>query len=220
MDFAELAADIAVEAEQAQVLTAQMADLDARIANLYAEADPDGIIRSAPGVGPVIAGIIAGRLGDPHRFTSLAAVRSYAGLVPKVNQSGTSDKPGGLTKAGDPLLREAAWMAAEQARRLTRREIQTADGRRPAPRLGRVSHRDHPAHPDRDLLAAWRALPDPRPRRCAADHGRRQEDRHRAATDGEEEEQGPAVPGHQPQGRPGASGVAKRSNIPACQTPA
>ena len=117
MDFAELAADIAVEAEQAQVLTAQMADLDARIANLYAEADPDGIIRSAPGVGPVIAGVIAGRLGDPHRFTSLAAVRSYAGLVPKVNQSGTSDKPGGLTKAGDPLLREAAWMAAEQARR-------------------------------------------------------------------------------------------------------
>lgn len=79
MDFAELAADIAVEAEQAQVLTAQMADLDERIANLYTEADPCRIIRSAPGVGPVIAGVIAGRLGDPHRFTSLAAVRSYSG---------------------------------------------------------------------------------------------------------------------------------------------
>ena len=118
MDFAELAADIAVEAEQAQVLTVQLADLDERIANLYAEADPAGIIRSAPGVGPVIAGVIAGRLGDPHRFTSLAAVRSYSGLVPKVNQSGRSDKPGGLTKAGDPLLRESLWMAAEQARKL------------------------------------------------------------------------------------------------------
>jgi transposase len=117
MDFAELGADIALEAEQAQVLTAQMDDLDERIANLYAEADPAGIIRSTPGVGPVIAAIIAGRLGDPHRFTSLAAIRSYAGLVPKVNQSGTSDKPGGLTKAGDPLLRQAAWMAAEQARK-------------------------------------------------------------------------------------------------------
>jgi transposase len=117
MDFAELGADIAVEADQAQVLTAQMADLDERIANLYAEADPAGIIRSTPGVGPVLAGVIAGRLGDPHRFTSLAAIRSYAGLVPKVNQSGTSDKPGGLTKAGDPLLRQAAWMAAEQARK-------------------------------------------------------------------------------------------------------
>lgn len=118
MDFAELAADIAVEAEQAQVLTAQLDDLDERIANLYAEADPAGIIRSAPGVGPVIAGVIAGRLGDPHRFTSLAAVRSYSGLVPKVNQSGTTDHTSGLTKAGDQLLREALWMAAEQARKL------------------------------------------------------------------------------------------------------
>ena len=117
MDFAELAADIAVEAEQAIALTAQIADLDERVANLYAQADPASIIRSAPGVGPVLAGIIAGRLGDPHRFTSLAAVRSYSGLVPKVSQSGTAEHTGGLTKAGDPLLREAAWMAAEQARK-------------------------------------------------------------------------------------------------------
>lgn len=113
MDFAELAADIVVEAEQAMVLTAQLADLDERIANLYHEADPAGIIRSAPGVGPVSAGIIAGRLGDPHRFTSLTAVRSYSGLVPKVNQSGKLEHVGGLTKAGDPLLREAMWIAAE-----------------------------------------------------------------------------------------------------------
>jgi len=118
MDYAELAADIAVEAEQAQVLTLQMAGLDQRIARLYAAADPAGIIRSAPGVGPVIAGVIAGRIGDPHRFTSLAAVRSYSGLVPKVNQSGTTDHTCGLTKAGDQLLREALWMAAEQARKL------------------------------------------------------------------------------------------------------
>ncbi len=73
LDFAELAADITVEAEQAQALTEQITDLDQRIANLYDQADPAGIIRSAPGVGPVLAGIIAGRLGDPHRFTSLAA---------------------------------------------------------------------------------------------------------------------------------------------------
>lgn len=117
MDFAALAADIAVEAEQAQVLTAQLADLDERIAHLYAEADPAGIIRSAPGVGPVIAGVIAGRLGDPHRFNSLAAIRAYSGLVPKVSQSGKSDHTAGLTKAGDHLLRESLWLAAEQARK-------------------------------------------------------------------------------------------------------
>lgn len=117
IDFAELAADIAVEAEQAQVLTEQIEDLDERIANLYEEADPAQIIASAPGVGPVTSGVIAGRIGDPHRFHSLAAVRAYSGLVPKVAQSGQSHHQHGLTKAGDPLLREALYAAADSARK-------------------------------------------------------------------------------------------------------
>lgn len=117
IDFAELGADIAVEAEQAQVLTEQIEDLDERIASLYAEADPDGVIASAPGVGPVISAVIAGRIGDPHRFTSLAAIRAYSGLVPKVAQSGLSEHRGGLTKAGDALLREMLFAAADSARK-------------------------------------------------------------------------------------------------------
>lgn len=118
IDFAELAADIAIDAEQAQALTEQIDDLDERAANLYAEADPDGIIASAPGVGPVIGAVIAGRLGDPHRFHSLAAIRAYSGLVPKLNQSGQSHHQHGLTKAGDPLLREALYAAADHARKI------------------------------------------------------------------------------------------------------
>lgn len=52
MDWAELAADIAVEGEQAMYLNTQIHDIDERIANLYADADPSGIVTSAPGVGP------------------------------------------------------------------------------------------------------------------------------------------------------------------------
>lgn len=118
MDFAELGADIAIEAEQAQMLTEQIEDLDERIANLYQEADPEGFIASAPGVGPVTSAVIAGRIGNPHRFSSLAAIRSYSGLVPKVSQSGNSNPALGITKAGDPLLREALWSAADAARRV------------------------------------------------------------------------------------------------------
>ncbi len=118
IDFAELAADIAIEAEQAQALTDQVDDLDERAANLYTEADPDGIIASAPGVGPVTAAVIAGRLGDPHRFHSLAAIRAYSGLIPKLSQSGQSQHQHGLTKAGDPLLREALFAAADHARKI------------------------------------------------------------------------------------------------------
>lgn len=118
MDFAELAADIAVEAEQALFLTGQIKEIDERIANLYADADPDGIVASAPGVGPVISAVIAGRIGDPHRFTSLAAIRAYSGLVPKVSQSGVSKVESNITKAGDPLLREMLYSAADSARKV------------------------------------------------------------------------------------------------------
>jgi transposase len=117
IDFAELATDIAVGAEQAQMLTEQIKDLDERCANLYHEADPTGLIASAPGVGPVTCAVIAGRLGDPHRFHSLAAIRAYSGLVPKLSQSGQAHHQHGLTKAGDPLLREALFIAADQARK-------------------------------------------------------------------------------------------------------
>ena len=118
MDFAELADDIAHEAEQALFLTRQIKDIDERVANLYAEADPDGIVASAPGVGPVISAVIAGRIGDPHRFTSLAAIRAYTGLVPKVSQSGVRRVESSITKAGDPLLREMLCTAADQARKI------------------------------------------------------------------------------------------------------
>jgi transposase len=116
MDFAELGADIAVEAEQAIFLSAQIKEVDERLANFYAEADPDGIVASAPGVGPVTSAVIAGRIGDPARFTSLAAIRAYSGMVPRVNQSGLGEKRCGVTKAGDPLLREMLFLAADHAR--------------------------------------------------------------------------------------------------------
>ena len=118
MDFAELAEDIAHEAEQALFLTRQIKQIDERVANLYADADPAGIVASAPGVGAVISAVIAGRIGDPHRFTSLAAIRAYTGLVPNVSQSGVSKVESSITKAGDPLLREMLCTAADQARRV------------------------------------------------------------------------------------------------------
>ncbi|HEY5115179.1 MAG TPA: transposase [Nakamurella sp.] len=77
MDFAALADDIRAEAAQYLFLDDQIGPVDARIAALVAERDPAGIMTSAPGVGPVVAGIIAGRIGDPRRFSSLAAVRKF-----------------------------------------------------------------------------------------------------------------------------------------------
>ena len=72
---------------------------------------------SVPGVGAVNAAQILARLGDPARFRSLAGARSFSGLVPALTASGTSGRHGPPTKAGDAALREALFMAADQARR-------------------------------------------------------------------------------------------------------
>lgn len=118
LDFEALAADIAAEATIALEVSEQIALLDRRIADMYAEADPAGIVVSVPGVGGVLAGQILGRLGDPTRFTSLAAARSFSGLVPRRNSSGLTDRAGGPTKQGDACLRAALFQAADRARRV------------------------------------------------------------------------------------------------------
>jgi transposase len=118
IDFAELSEDIATEARLVRQLTIEIEALEDRIAPLYTDADPAGIVASTPGVGPTLAPAILGRLGDAKRFRDLAAVRNYTGLVPKVDQSGVSDKRPGITKSGDHLLRQALFLAADHARKV------------------------------------------------------------------------------------------------------
>jgi transposase len=117
IDYTELAEDIAVEARLALALTTEIRDLEQKIAALLHHRDPAAIMTSVPGVGAINAAQILARLGDPARFTSLAGARSFTGLVPSLNASGTSGHHGPPTKSGDAPLREALFMAADQARR-------------------------------------------------------------------------------------------------------
>ena len=118
LDFAELAKDLSGEARIATLLTAEIEALDARIDVLYQAADPNGIIVSGPGLGVVLAAAILGGFGDLTRFANLAGVRAFTGLVPHLNQSGTSHHRGTITRAGDPALRAALFLAADQARKV------------------------------------------------------------------------------------------------------
>ena len=117
LDFAELAADIAAEVRVVRALAEEISRLDARVSSFYRQADPAGIVVSAPGLGVTLSAGILGRFGDFDRFSSLAGVRSFTGLVPKVDQSGNANGHKGLTKAGDPGLRMVLFQAADHARR-------------------------------------------------------------------------------------------------------
>ena len=117
LDYTELAADLSGEARLALQLSTEIDGLDDRIDVLYEEADPAGLLISAPGLAVTSAATILAGLGDPDRFTTLAGVRSFTGLVPKLDESGTSSRHGPPTKAGDPALREALFNAADRARK-------------------------------------------------------------------------------------------------------
>jgi len=118
LSFPDLAEDIAIEARLALALTEEVKELDERIEVIVRDRDPNGIITSAPGIGAVTGAVILGRLGDTSRFSSLAAARSFSGLVPSLDSSGVSGRHGGPTKRGDALLREALFLSANQARRI------------------------------------------------------------------------------------------------------
>lgn len=118
IDYGDLADDIAVEARVALQLSTEIHELEQRIAVCLHELDPNGIMTSVPGVAHVNGAQILARLGDPNRFRSLAGVRAFSGLVPSLDSSGVNGHHGPPTKAGDAPLREALFMAADQARRL------------------------------------------------------------------------------------------------------
>jgi len=118
LDYPDLAEDIALEARLALQLTEEIKDLDERTTLLLHQADPMGILTSAPGVAAITAAAILGRLGDPKRFDSLAGARAFTGLVPILDSSGLNGRHGGPTKRGDAVLRQALFMAAGQARRI------------------------------------------------------------------------------------------------------
>lgn len=73
------------------------------------------LLVTVPGIGPILAYTIAAEIGDITRFDSPKKLVGYTGLVPRVNQSGTRDLRGPLTRSGPKYLRWALIEAAVHA---------------------------------------------------------------------------------------------------------
>ena len=66
-----------------------------------------------PGLGPVLAAIVLGEIGDISRFSAPEKLVAYAGIDPSVRQSGNfSGNQNHMSKRGSPFLRRAIWLAA------------------------------------------------------------------------------------------------------------
>jgi transposase len=104
---------------QIDELQRRIRPLDSELAPT-ARSDPSAqLLQTIPGVGPLISLTFASEIGDVSRFSSASKLVGYAGLAPRIIQSGERSATGRLSKAGSRTLRWAAVEAANQAWRPT-----------------------------------------------------------------------------------------------------
>ncbi len=69
-------------------------------------------LMSVPGVGALVAITFTSAVDDPARFRRSRSLGAHFGLTPKRYQSGETDVTGGISKAGDAMVRAALYEAA------------------------------------------------------------------------------------------------------------
>jgi transposase len=76
------------------------------------------LVSSIPGIGENLAAIFVSEIGNIERFRNIKALTAFAGLDPRIRQSGvTLARNTRLTKRGSPYLRRALFIAASIAQR-------------------------------------------------------------------------------------------------------
>lgn len=120
-DFAAAQRQLGILLDILDGYEAPIAAFDAEITTLYRALDPGRVLESVPGVGRLTAACICAVFGGPalfiERFADAAAAVSYAGLDPRKSQTGGADREGQhISKAGNRLLRQYLYLAAETAR--------------------------------------------------------------------------------------------------------
>lgn len=115
--FADLAAEIATEVRLLRAVQAELVAHAEHRETRYRQVDPAGLARSLPGVADIGGPALVVAIGDPTRFATGKAFRSYTGLTPKASETGDTDRKGQpMSKAGSRLLRTTLIRAADNAR--------------------------------------------------------------------------------------------------------
>jgi len=115
--FTDLAAEVATEVRLLRAVQTELADHARAREDAYRWVDPLELARSLPGVAEISGPALVAAIGDPSRFPTGKAFRSYTGLVPKASETGDTDRKGQpMSKAGSSLLRTTLIRAADNAR--------------------------------------------------------------------------------------------------------
>ncbi len=91
--------------EQIARLNVQIVAMDRQIEELAAKYPEIGTLRSAPGVGPLVAAAYVLTLDRPNAVPSSRSAGAFLGLRPGQSQSGESDPQRRITRTGNTYLR-------------------------------------------------------------------------------------------------------------------
>lgn len=92
----------------------EIATLEAEIYHRAQQRPEVQLLLTIPGVNVLSAMTILAEVGDISRFPSAKKLTSYAGLVPRVHQSGNTRYTGNITKEGRSVLR---WILVQMSHR-------------------------------------------------------------------------------------------------------
>jgi transposase len=134
---------VATSLEVIDHLDTQIASYRQRLTDAGRDDPNVELLKTAPGIGDVLAFTIACEIGDISRFAEPAHLVSYSGLVPRVIQSGDTDRRGPLTKAGPRWLRWAlieatTWAAKHPAYAPAHQQIRRRLGPYRGPKVARI----------------------------------------------------------------------------------
>ena len=98
--------------EQVETLGAQMKEVEKRLEELVKETPEMGLLRTLPGVGKILSGVMALEIGEVGRFASGEKLASYCGTTPRVMSSGDKTRYGKLRSDVNRYLK---WAFVEAA---------------------------------------------------------------------------------------------------------
>ncbi len=101
--------------ELAEEMDRRIDPIDRELGPLARSDQRARLLATMPGIGPLLGLTFAAEIGEVSRFPSPGKLVGYAGLAPRVSQSGERSATGALSKAGSRTLRWAAVEAAHQA---------------------------------------------------------------------------------------------------------
>jgi transposase len=97
---------------QIEELEKGIEDLEKEIAKAHARSETSQSLSEIPGIGKLVASVIAASIPDPSVFRSGRDFAAWLGLTPRQNSTGGKRSLGAITKAGNRYIRKLLVLGA------------------------------------------------------------------------------------------------------------